>query len=180
MRCALNRWDMYLIVDVLLMSSGAFDKSTDHLSLRGGHAAALAPRMGMCDHCLFPAWVVHMLVPGHYTFSRALQGPIRSQHGVLQAAVELLVLAGQPDAAFAAAAEHGAMAAFAHALGAAGAPDEYERAAAALQSAGEWAAAGDVRRRRGQCAEAVALYIRVRACVRLPSVPQGLHRVMTP
>ena len=76
--------------------------------------------------------------------------------------MELLVAAGQPDAAFSAAAAHGAMAAFARALGAAGAPADYERAAAALQSAGEWAAAGDVRRRRGQRGEAVALYIKVR------------------
>lgn len=69
--------------------------------------------------------------------------------------------AGQPDAAFAAAAAHGAMAAFARALGDRGAPADYELAAAALQATGEWAAAGDVRRRRGQCAEAVALYIKV-------------------
>ena len=79
----------------------------------------------------------------------------------MQAAVQLLVAAGQPDGAFTAAAAHGAMAAFARALGATGAPADYERAAAALQSAGEWAAAGDVRRRRGQRAEAVALYIKV-------------------
>ena len=80
----------------------------------------------------------------------------------MQAAVELLVAAGQPNAAFAAAVAHSAMAAFARALGATGAPTDYERAAAALLSTGQWAAAGDVRRRRGLCAEAVALYIKVR------------------
>lgn len=76
--------------------------------------------------------------------------------------MELLLLASQPDAAFAAAAQHGIMAVFAGCLGDSGAPSDYERAAAALEAAGEWAAAGGVRERRGQAKQAVALYIKVR------------------
>ena len=79
-----------------------------------------------------------------------------------QAVVELLLLAGQLDAAFAAAAQHGIVAVFAGCLGNSGAPSDYERAAAALEAVGEWAAAGGVRERRGQAKEAVALYIKVR------------------
>lgn len=107
---------------------------------------------------------------GHHCSAEILQSPLNGARDAMQAAVELLVAAGQPDAAFAAAAAHGAMAAFARALGATGAPADYERAVAALQSTGEWAAAGDVRRQRGQCAEAVALYIKVHAYVHLPCV----------
>ncbi|KAK9824992.1 hypothetical protein WJX81_005508 [Elliptochloris bilobata] len=80
--------------------------------------------------------------------------------GTHAAAVEMLLLAGQPDAAFAAAAAHGVMAAFARALGTSGTHADCERAAAALEAAGEFMEAGSVRERRGQIVEAVALYIK--------------------
>ncbi len=78
-----------------------------------------------------------------------------------QAAVQLLLLAGQPEAAFAAALQHRALPAFAAGLGDDGPPADYERAAAALEAAGDCAAAAALRGRRGQPLRAVGLYIQV-------------------